>query len=60
MTLPADDDAEARNFKLNFRFYQRIEGTFRVTPGTVVKSMQVRVLEGEGKEPRLTQQVNLS
>ena len=60
MTLPAEDDKEAHGFKLNFRFYQRVEGTFRVTPGTVVKGMQVRVLEGDGKEPRLTQQANLS
>ncbi len=60
MTLPAEDDKEARGFKLNFRFYQRVEGTFRVTPGMVVKSMQVRVLEGDSKEPRLTQQANLS
>ena len=60
MTLPAEDDKDARGFKLNFRFYQRVEGTFRVTPGTVVKGMQVRVLEGDGKEPRLTQQANLS
>jgi hypothetical protein len=60
MTLPAEDDKEARGFKLNFRFYQRVEGTFRVTPGTVVKGMQVRVLEGDSKEPRLTQQANLS
>lgn len=60
MTLPAEDDKEAKGFKLNFRFYQRVEGTFRVTPGMVVKSMQVRVLEGDSKEPRLTQQANLS
>jgi hypothetical protein len=60
MTLPAEDDKEARGFKLNFRFYQRVEGTFRVTPGTVIKGMQVRVLEGDSKEPRLTQQANLS
>jgi hypothetical protein len=60
MTLPAEDDQDARGFRLNFRFYQRVEGTFRVTPGTVVKSMQVRVLEGDNKEPRLTQQASLS
>lgn len=60
MTLPADDDKEARGFKLNFRFYQRVEGTFRVTPGTVVKGMQVRVLEGDGKDPRVTEQAILS
>ena len=60
LTLPAEDEKDARAYKLNFRFYQRVEGTFRVTPGTVVKGMQVRVLEGDSKEPRLTQQANLS
>jgi hypothetical protein len=60
MTLPAESDRDARGFTLNFRFYQRIEGTFRVTPGATVKSMQVRVLEGDNKEPRLTQQASLS
>jgi hypothetical protein len=58
--LPADDDKDDKAFKLNFRFYQRVEGTFRVEPGTVVKSIQVRVLEGDGKEPRLTQMATLS
>ena len=60
MSLPVEDDKDARGFKLNFRFYQRVEGTFRVAPGTVVKSMQVRVFEGDGKEPKLTQVANLS
>jgi hypothetical protein len=60
MSLPAEDDKDARGFKLNFRFYQRVEGTFRVAPGTVVKSVQVRVFEGDGKEPKLTQVANLS
>jgi hypothetical protein len=60
MTLPAEDDKEAKGFKLNFRFYQRVEGTFRVAPGVVVKGMQVRVLEGDGKEPRLTQSATVS
>ena len=60
MTLPAEDDKEARSFKLNFRFYQRVEGTFRVAPGMAVKGMQVRVFEGEGKDPRLTQLIRLA
>lgn len=60
MTLPSEDDKEANGFKLNFRFYQRVEGSFRVAPGTVVKGMQVRVMEGDGKEPRLTQSASVS
>lgn len=60
ITLPAEDDREGKAYKLDFRFYQRVEGTFRVPPGAVVKSMQVRVFETGGKEPKLTQTVNVS
>jgi hypothetical protein len=60
MTLPAESDKADRAFKLNFRFYQRVEGTFRVAPGAVVKSMQVRVFENGSNEPKLTQAVNAS
>ena len=58
MTLPAEDDKEGESFKLNFRFYQRIEGAFRVAPNAVVKSMQVRVFEEGSNEPSLTQTAN--
>ncbi len=60
MTLPAEDDKDSRGFKLDFRFYQRIEGTFRVAPNAVVKSMQVRVFESGSREPKLTQTANAS
>jgi hypothetical protein len=60
MALPAEDDKDSRGFKLNFRFYQRIEGTFRVAPNAVVKSMQVRVFESGSREPKLTQTANAS
>ncbi len=60
MTLPAEDDKEGKGLKLNFRFYQRIEGTFRVAPNAVVKSMQVRVFENGSSEPKLTQTANAS
>ncbi|MBI4190163.1 MAG: hypothetical protein HY525_06450 [Betaproteobacteria bacterium] len=60
MTLPAENDRDGRGFKLNFRFYQRIEGTFRVAPNAVVKSMQVRVFESGSSEPKLTQTANAS
>ena len=60
MTLPAEDDQEGKGFKLDFRFYQRVEGTFRVGAGAVVKGMQVRVIENGSKEPKFTQSVNAS
>ena len=60
MTLPVEDDKDGRGFKLNFRFYQRVEGAFRVAPDTVVESMQVRVFENGSKEPKLTRIANVS
>ena len=60
VALPGENDKEAKGFKLNFRFYQRVEGTFRVAPGAVVKSIQVKVFEQGGGEPKLTQTVNAS
>ncbi len=60
MTLPAEGEHDSRSYRLNFRFYQRIEGTFRVAPNAVVKSMQVRVFESGSTEPRLTQTAHAS
>jgi hypothetical protein len=60
MALPPEDDSEAKGFKLDFRFYQRIEGTFRVAPNAAVKSVQVRVFENGSKEAKLTQTANAS
>lgn len=60
MTLPVEDDKDGRGFKLNFRFYQRIEGAFRVAPDAVVKSVQVRVFEKGSDEPKVTQTANVS
>ena len=59
LTLPPENDQEAREYQLSFRFFQRIEGTFRVAPDAVVKSMQVRVYESGSSAPRLTRSVNV-
>jgi hypothetical protein len=60
MQLPLEGEEADKAYKLNFRFYQRVEGSFRVSPGAVVKSVQVRVFENGSKEPKLTQAVNAS
>ncbi|MGH8620101.1 MAG: DUF6776 family protein [Burkholderiales bacterium] len=61
MTLPAEGEAaDQKSFRLNFRFYQRVEGSFRVEPGATVKSMQLRVFENGVAEPRLTHNANVS
>jgi hypothetical protein len=58
--LPTEDNRSATEYQLNFKFFQRVEGTFKVAPGAVVRSMQVRVFENGAKTPKLTQMVNLS
>src|SRR5262245_23662119 len=58
--LPAEDNRDAREFQVSFKFFQRVEGTFKVPPGAVVRSMQVRVFENGVKTPKLTQMVNVS
>lgn len=60
LTLPSEGDKNAKEYQLNFKFFQRIEGTFKISPEAVVKSMQVRVFENGSDAPKLTQTVNIS
>jgi hypothetical protein len=60
LVLPAEAEGDGRNFELEFRFFQRIEGTFRLMPGAVLKGMQVRVFENGTRAPKLTQTLGLS
>lgn len=60
MTLPSQKDVEAKAYSLNFKFYQRLEGTFRVGPDALLKNVQVRVFENGSAQPKLMQTVNLS
>ena len=59
LTLPSETDAKLQQFQLNFKSFQRVEGTFRVEPGTVVKYIQVRVYQNGARTPKLTQSVNI-
>ena len=58
--LPAEGSRDAKEYQVSFKYFQRVEGTFKMAPGAVVKSMQVRVFENGAKTPKLTQMVNLS
>ncbi|HUO43956.1 MAG TPA: DUF6776 family protein [Burkholderiales bacterium] len=56
MTLPPEGAAQdSQPYRLNFRFYQRVEGVFRVAPGAEVKGVQVRVFESGSNDPKLIQ-----
>ena len=60
VTLPLEEQKSAKEYLVNFKFFQRVEGTFKVAPGTVVKSLQVRVFEIGSITPKLTQLVSTS
>ena len=60
LVLPQQGEREARDYRLTFKYFQRVEGTFKLAPGSVLKGMQVRVFEDGAKTPRLTQALNVS
>ena len=60
MSFPEPADAAgSAAFKLGFKYFQRVEGTFRVSPKAKVESVQVRVYEGTSTQPRATHLVTL-
>ena len=59
MSFPEQADANAAAFKLAFKYFRRVEGTFRVSPKAKVESVQVRVYETGSSQPRATHTVAL-
>ena len=61
LTLPQDGDNKTqKEYQVNFKFFQRVEGKFKVAPGAVVKSMRVRVFENGSGAPKLSHTVSIS
>ncbi|MDQ5850412.1 MAG: hypothetical protein M3544_15745 [Pseudomonadota bacterium] len=59
MSFPEPADAGASAFRLAFKYFRRVEGTFRVNPKAKVESVQVRVYETGTNQPRATHTVSL-
>jgi cell division protein FtsB len=59
LTLPVDDKSAAA-LDINLKYYQRLEGRFKVEPGMVVKSAQLRVTEKITGQVRLTRSLSIS
>lgn len=59
MSFPEPADAGAAAFRLAFKYFRRVEGTFRVSPKAKVESVQVRVYENGSNQPRATHTVAL-
>jgi len=60
LTLPQEGEANTKEYQVNFKFFQRVEGTFKVAPGAAVKSLQIRVFENGSNAPKLSQSVSVS
>ena len=60
VALPDDQPDASATLKLKFKYYQRIEGTIRVPPGSQLKTLQARVLELGQTSPRATRSLNIS
>jgi hypothetical protein len=59
LTLPAEGE-RGDGFGLSFKFYQRVDGAFKVPESARVTRVQVRVLEDGVDQPRSSQTVVLS
>jgi cell division protein FtsB len=60
LTIPDERAPETTAYRIHFRRFYSTEGTFRVDPSAVVKSVQVRVYEQGVAQPRATQSFNLT
>ena len=60
VTVPAEGERDTKEYQLNFKFFQRLEGTFKLNPGSVLQGVQVRVFENGSRAPKLTQNLNVS
>ena len=57
LTLPDDQPDTAPMLRLAFRYYQRVEGTFRVPPGTRVTALEARAFDSGSGSPRASRSV---
>lgn len=59
LTFPDPAAGEAAG-GVEFRFYQKVEGRFRIPDGAVLRSVDVRVLQSPGGQVKLSRTVNVS
>ena len=57
MAIPDSKGAAAAAFRLAFKYFHRVEGTFRVSPKAKVKGVRVRIFEGKTAQARATANV---
>jgi len=60
IALPDDQPDASGSLKLRFKYYQRVEGTIVVPPGSQLKTLQAKVLETGQASPKATRSLNIS
>jgi hypothetical protein len=60
MVMPLASENPSKMLDVRFKFYQRVERSFRMPPDATVESMQVKVFENGIAQAKLMQTVNLS
>ena len=58
-TYPEVAPGNPQTIKVNFKYYQRLEGAFQLPAGLSPKSIQIRVFEAGGTQPKWTKIFNL-
>lgn len=59
LLFPSKDE-EKPQFKLDFKYYQRVEQALHLPPAATLENVQVRVFEGDAREPKVRQTVTPS
>ena len=59
VTLPDEQPGTTSALKLNFKYYQRLEGTVMVPKGALVRAVTVRAFESGQSNPRATRNLVL-
>jgi hypothetical protein len=59
MSFPADAELKAVGGAIEFRYYQKVDGRFRIPEGAQLKNVQIRVLSVPGLDVRAQKSVNL-
>lgn len=59
LSVPGDGAEASPPLRLKFKYYQRVEGTLRIPPGYVVRTLTARVYEAGAAAPRATRTLAL-
>lgn len=60
LLYPQDGAKDASAYELDFKYYQRVERSFKLPPDALLEGVQVRIYERGVSEPKIKQDVSLS